>query len=406
MKATRLVNIATKSILKNKMRTLLTMLGIIIGVGAVIVMVAVGQGAKGEIQRRIDNLGTNMIVVTQAATRMGGVSQGAGTSGRLTLDDYTAMQREGLLLSHVSPVLVAGGQIIANGNNWHTMVDGVTLDYQAIRDWSVASGRFFDQGDLQANRKVCLIGKTVADNLFPGQDPVGATIRIRNEPFQVIGVLAAKGQTAEGTDQDDVIIAPYTTVHTRLTGGWQFLPQILASTATKEDLPAAEEEITQILRGSHKLPSYADNDFTVRNQQDLAEAAQGTTNVMTLLLAAIASISLLVGGIGIMNIMLVSVTERTREIGVRKALGATRGAILFQFLVEALVLCLVGGGIGVVFGGGGAIALSRIFHWNTLISPVSIMLAFLFSFAVGLVFGVWPARRASRLDPIVALRYE
>ena len=406
MKSTRLVNIAAKSILKNKMRTLLTMLGIIIGVGAVIVMVAVGQGAKGEIQRRIDNLGTNMIVITQAATRMGGVSQGAGTSGRLTLDDYTALQREGLLLSHVSPVLVAGGQIIANGNNWHTMVDGVSLDYQAIRDWTVSSGRFFDQGDLQANRKVCLIGKTVADNLFPGQDPVGATIRIRNEPFQVIGVLAAKGQTAEGTDQDDVIIAPYTTVHTRLTGGWQFLPQILASTATKEDLPAAEEEITQILRGSHKLPSYADNDFSVRNQDDLAEAAQGTTNVMTLLLAAIASISLLVGGIGIMNIMLVSVTERTREIGIRMAIGARGGDVLTQFLVEAIVMSLIGGAIGVGIGFAGAAILSKATGWQTTIAPQMVLVALGFSAAVGIFFGFYPARKAAALDPIQALRYE
>ena len=406
MKATRLVDIATKSILKNKMRTLLTMLGIIIGVGAVIVMVAVGQGAKSEIQRRIDNLGTNMIVVTQAATRMGGVSQGAGSAGRLTLDDLTALQREGLLLTHLSPVLVAGGQIIANGNNWRSMVDGVTLDYQAIRDWPIASGRFFDQGDLQANRKVAVIGKTIADNLFPGQDPVGATIRIRNEPFQVIGELVAKGQTAEGTDQDDVILAPYTTVHTRLAGGFTFLPQILAATANKEDLPAAEEEITQILRGSHKLPSYADNDFSVRNQQDLAEAAQGTTNVMTMLLAAIASISLLVGGIGIMNIMLVSVTERTREIGIRMAIGARGGDVLTQFLVEAIVMSLIGGAIGVGLGFGGAAVLSKATGWQTAIAPQMVLVALGFSAAVGIFFGFYPARKASGLDPIQALRYE
>jgi putative ABC transport system permease protein len=406
MKATRLVDIATKSILKNKMRTLLTMLGIIIGVGAVIVMVAVGQGAKSEIQRRIDNLGTNMIVITQAATRQGGVNMGAGTSGRLTLDDYTALQREGLLLSHVSPVLVAPSQVIGGANNWRTMVNGVTLDYVAIRDWTVASGRFFDQGDMQANRKVAVIGKTVADNLFPGQDPVGAQIRIRNEPFQVIGVLAPKGQTAEGTDQDDLIVAPYTTVHTRLAGGFSFLPQILASTATKEDLPAAEQEIAQILRGSHKLPSYADNDFTVRNQDDLAEAAQGTTNVMTLLLAAIASISLLVGGIGIMNIMLVSVTERTREIGIRMAIGARGGDVLTQFLVEAIVMSLIGGAIGVGVGFGGAAILSKATGWQTAIAPQMVLVALGFSAAVGIFFGFYPARKAAALDPIQALRYE
>jgi len=406
MKATRLVDIATKSILKNKMRTLLTMLGIIIGVGAVIVMVAVGQGAKSEIQRRIDNLGTNMIVITQSANRQGGVSMGAGTSGRLTLDDYTALQREGLLLSHVSPVLVAPSQVIGGSNNWRTLTDGVSLDYQSIRDWTVASGRFFDQADLQSNRKVCVIGKTVADNLFPGQDPVGAQIRIRNEPFQVIGVLAPKGQTAEGTDQDDIIVAPYTTVHTRLTGGWQFLPQILASTATKEDLPAAEKEIAQILRGSHKLPTYADDDFTVRNQDDLAEAAQGTTNVMTMLLAAIASISLLVGGIGIMNIMLVSVTERTREIGIRMAIGARGGDVLTQFLVEAVVMSLIGGLIGVGIGFAGASILSKATGWQTAIAPQMVFVALGFSAAVGIFFGFYPARKAAALDPIQALRYE
>jgi len=405
MKATRLVDIATKSILKNKMRTLLTMLGIIIGVGAVIVMVAVGQGAKSEIQRRIDNLGTNMIVVTQAANRQGGVSMGAGTSGRLTLDDYTALKREGLLLSQVSPVEVAPSQVIGGANNWRTLVDGVSLDYQAIRAWTLASGRFFDQSDLQGRRKVAVIGKTVADNLFPGQDAVGAQIRVRNEPFQVIGVLAPKGQTAEGTDQDDLIIAPYTTVQSRLSG-FNFLPQILASTVNKEDIPAAQEEIKQILRGSHKLPSYADDDFTVRNQTDLAEAAQGTTSVMTMLLAAIASISLLVGGIGIMNIMLVSVTERTREIGIRMAIGARGADVLTQFLVEAIVMSLLGGLIGVGLGFAGAAILSKATGWQTAIAPHMVLIALGFSGAVGIFFGFYPARKAAALDPIQALRYE
>ena len=406
MKATRLVDIATKSILKNKMRTLLTMLGIIIGVGAVIVMVAVGQGAKSEIQRRIDNLGTNMIVVTQAATRQGGVSQGAGSAGRLTIDDYLALQREGLLLSHVSPVVVAPSQIIGNGTNWRSLVDGVSLDYQAIRDWTIASGRYFDQSDLQTRRKVAVIGKTVADNLFPGQDPVGAQIRVRNEPFQVIGVLAPKGQTAEGTDQDDLVLAPYTTVQTRLSGGFSFLPQILASTASKEDLPAAQEEIRQILRGSHKLPSYMDDDFTVRNQTDLAEAAQGTTSVMTMLLAAIASISLLVGGIGIMNIMLASVLERIREIGVRRAVGATRRDVLFQFLSEAVLISVAGGVAGILVGAGLSAGIEKFAGIQTVVSFVSVAVAFSVSITVGLAFGIMPAYRAARQDPVVCLRYE
>jgi len=405
MKASRLIDIATKSIIKNKMRTLLTMLGIIIGVGAVIVMVAVGQGAKGEIQRRIDNLGTNMIVITQAATRQGGVSQGAGTSGRLTLDDYQVLKREGLLLSQVSPVEVAPSQVIGGGTNWRTLVNGVSLDYQTIRDWTISSGRFFDQSDLAAVRKVAVVGKTVADNLFPGQDPVGAQIRIRNEPFQIIGVLGPKGQTAEGTDQDDLILAPYTTVQARLTG-FNFLPQILASTATKEDIPAAQEEIRQIMRGSHKLPSYADDDFTVRNQTDLAEAAQGTTSVMTMLLAAIASISLLVGGIGIMNIMLVSVTERTREIGIRMAIGARGSDVLKQFLVESIVMSVIGGVLGVGLGFGGAAILSKATGWETAIAPQMVLVALGFSAAVGIFFGFYPARKAAALDPIQALRYE
>ena len=405
MRATRLVDIATKSIVKNKMRTLLTMLGIIIGVGAVIVMVAVGQGAKGEIQRRIDNLGTNMIVITQAATRQGGVSQGAGTSGRLTLDDYQVLKREGLLLTQVSPVEVAPSQVIGGSSNWRTLVNGVSLDYQTIRDWTISSGRFFDQSDLQAIRKVAVVGKTVADNLFPGQDPVGAQIRIRNEPFQIIGVLGSKGQTAEGTDQDDLILAPYTTVQARLSG-FNFIAQILASTANKDDIPAAQEEIRQILRGAHKLPSYADDDFTVRNQTDLAQAAQGTTSVMTALLAAIASISLLVGGIGIMNIMLVSVTERTREIGIRMAIGARGSDVLTQFLVESSVMSVLGGVIGVGVGFGGSAILSKVTGWQTTIAPQMVLVALGFSDAVGIFFGFYPARKAAAMDPIQALRYE
>jgi putative ABC transport system permease protein len=406
MKATRLVDIATKSILKNKMRTLLTMLGIIIGVGAVIVMVAVGQGAKGEIQRRIDNLGTNMIVITQAANRQGGVSQGAGSAGRLTIDDYTALKREGLLLSQVSPVVIAPSQVIGGSNNWRSLVDGVSLDYETIRAWTIASGRYFDQTDLQTRRKVAVIGKTVADNLFPGQDAVGALIRIRNEPFQVIGVLAAKGQTAEGTDQDDVILAPYTTVQTRLTGGWTFLPQILASTDNKEDLASAQQEIRQILRDSHKLPSYADDDFTIRNQTDLAEAAQGTTSVMTMLLAAIASISLLVGGIGIMNIMLASVLERTNEIGLRRAIGAKKLDIRMQFMAEAVAISLAGGLIGVGLGYGISRAVAVFSGWSTIITMGSIGLSFGVSSIIGLIFGIYPAVQASNLDPIECLRYE
>ncbi len=280
MQSTRLIKIAGKSILKNKLRTLLTMLGIIIGVGAVIVMVAVGQGAKSEIQRRIDSLGTNMIVITQGAFRQGGVSQGAGTSNRLTIKDYNTLAKQGLLLTATSPVINAPGQVVGGAGNWRTSVNGVSTDYQLIRDWGTSAGRFFDAADQRANRRVAVIGQTVATNLWPDQDPVGQEVRLRNVPFQVIGVLDVKGQGAAGNDQDDIILCPYTTVQTRLSGH-QFISQIIASTATKEQITPAENEITQILRETHRLAPYDSNDFSVRNQTDLVQAASGTTDVMT-----------------------------------------------------------------------------------------------------------------------------
>ncbi len=405
MKASRLINIAGKSILKNKMRTLLTMLGIIIGVGAVIVMVAVGQGAKSEIQRRIDNLGTNMVVVTPGAINQGGVSQGAGSSNRLTIEDYKVLAQQALLLQHVSPVVITFAHIVGGTGNWRTGIQGVTPDFADIRAWKVTSGRFFDQADVNSNARVIVIGKTVANNLWPNQDPVGQEVRINRVPVKIIGVLAPKGQTAEGNDQDDVILAPYTTVRTRMSRH-QFIPQIIASTATKEQIPAAEAEITQILRGAHKLASYDPNDFTVRNQTDLAQAASGTADVMTLLLAAIASISLLVGGIGIMNIMLVSVTERTREIGIRMAIGARGTDVLTQFLVEAIVMSIIGGLFGVALGYAGSAIVQHTTGWQTSIEPAMVGIAIGFSAAVGIFFGYYPARKAAALDPIQALRYE
>ena len=405
MRASRLIDIATKSILKNKMRTLLTMLGVIIGVGAVIVMVAVGQGAKSQIQQRIENLGTNLIVVTPGASQAGGVSQGAGTSNRLTIDDYEALKRQSVFLGGVSPVIVAPAQLVAGQGNWRTAVNGVSSDYFAIRDWQVASGRAFDETDVRSMRKVALIGATIAKNLFANQDPVGQQLRVRDVPLDIIGVLAEKGQTAEGRDQDDVVLVPYTTVQTRLSGR-QFIPQIIASTASKTDIPAAQQEMRGILRDVHKLASYDAEDFTVRNQTDLAQAAEATTAVMSILLASIASISLIVGGIGIMNIMLVSVTERTREIGIRLAVGARGGDVMRQFLVESIVMSSIGGAIGIILGFAGAAILRYFTGWGTTIAPFMVFIAIGFSAAVGIFFGFYPARKAAMLDPIQALRYE
>ena len=405
MKASVLTRVATQSILKNKMRSLLTMLGIIIGVGAVILLVAIGQGAQSRIQDQIENLGTNMIVISPGASSQGGVSHGAGSFNRLNIDDVEKLQRESFLLAAVSPVIVTGGQIIGGQGNWRTRVNGVSVEYESIRDWHVTSGRYFDASDVRAMKKFALLGQTVVDNLFPGQDPVGQQIQIRNVPFQVIGVLEAKGQTPGGSDLDDVILAPYTTVRTRLAGH-QFIPQILASTFSPGDIPAAQEEITAIMRESHGLASWEDADFTVRNQSDLADAAQGTTEVMTMLLAAIASISLLVGGIGIMNIMLVSVTERTREIGIRMSIGARGSDVMTQFLVESTVLSAAGGLLGLGLGLGGARIVSSVTGWTTTISPVTVFVALAFSGAIGIFFGFYPARQAAELDPIEALRYE
>ncbi|MBK5096828.1 MAG: ABC transporter permease [Gemmatimonadetes bacterium] len=405
MKASVLTRVAAQSILKNKMRSLLTMLGIIIGVGAVILLVAIGQGAQSRIQEQIENLGTNMLVISPGSSSQGGVSRGMGSFNRLTVDDVEKLQRESFLLAAVSPVVSTGGQIVGGQGNWRTRINGVSVDYLAIRDWDVEFGRNFDASEVRSMKKVVLLGRTVAENLFPGQDPVGQQVRIRNVPFQIIGVLAEKGQTPEGSDMDDVILAPYSTVQTRLAGH-QYIPQILASTFSPGDIPAAQAEIAAIMQESHGLASWEEDDFTVRNQSDLSEAAQGTTEVMTLLLAAIASISLLVGGIGIMNIMLVSVTERTREIGIRMSIGARGSDVMTQFLVESTVLSAAGGLLGLLLGLGGARIISSVTGWTTTISPLTVVVALAFSGAIGIFFGFYPARQAAELDPIEALRYE
>ncbi len=405
MKGSTLIKVASQSILKNKMRTLLTMLGIVIGVGAVIVMVAIGQGAQSQIQEQIDNLGTNLIVITPGSSSSGGVSRGAQTYNRLTIKDADKIRRESLYINAVSPVVWTRTQVIGGSGNWRTSINGVSSDYTVIRNWPLRYGRFFDASEVRAQRRVVVLGHTVAEQLFQDEDPTGQRVQVRNVPVQVIGVLEPKGQTPDGHDQDDVILAPYSSVQTRLSG-WSRIFQIMASTPSPNEVPRAQDEIAAIMRESHNLSEWEENDFTVRNQNDLADAAQGTTEVMTLLLAAIASISLIVGGIGIMNIMLVSVTERTREIGIRMAIGARGRDVLTQFLVESIVMSMIGGMIGVTLGFSCATLVGRATGWSTTISPETVIIALVFSAGVGIFFGFYPARKAAALNPIDALRYE
>jgi len=404
VKSSVLVRVAGESIKKNKMRTLLTMLGIVIGVGAVIVMVAVGQGAQQGIANQINALGTNLLVVTAGASNQGGVSQGAQAFNRLTVDDAEKLKREGTLFAGVTPVVMTRTQVLAGGTNWRTMINGVSQDFQTVRDWQTQSGEFFTDNDVRGMRKVAVIGQTVADNLFPGTDPVGSQIQIRNVPFDIVGVLAKKGQNAAGQDQDDIVIIPYTTAQARLSGNTRIW-QILVSATSQQDIGAAQQEATAIMHESHKIGD-GDDDFTIRNQTEIANAAQGTTKIMTWLLASIASVSLIVGGIGIMNIMLVSVTERTREIGIRMAIGARGSDVLTQFLVESIVMSVLGGAVGLAVGVGGASLLARLTGWSTAVPIQAVALAIGFSAAVGVFFGFYPAKKAAALDPIQALRYE
>jgi putative ABC transport system permease protein len=405
MRYVQILKIAYKAIGKNKMRSSLTMLGIIIGVAAVIAMVGIGAGAKNMVNAQIASLGENLLNIFPGSQSSGGVRVGAGSITTLTEEDATAIKANCPAVQWVSPVVRASAQVVAANQNWATSIQGYSPDFSNIRSWPLSSGIFYTDQDVKGATKVCILGKTVVDNLFPGQDPVGEIIRIKKLPFRVIGVLSSKGQNAFGQDQDDIIIAPYTTVQKKLAG-MNHINYIIASATSQKEIGVASDQISQLLRQRHKIMPGQDDDFTVRSQLDIASAASSTSGIMTILLGAIASVSLLVGGIGIMNIMLVSVTERTREIGIRMAVGAKGRDIMIQFLAESIVLSLVGGSAGILVGVMSAKLISAILHWPILTSVPAITLAFFFAGFVGVFFGFYPARKASMLDPIDALRFE
>jgi len=405
VKLRRLAIAALRSLGRNRLRSLLTALGIVIGVAAVIVMVALGRGARERIEREISSLGRNMLTVFSGASRFGGVSRGAGSESSLKLDDVERLREESTLVAWVSPLVRTGGQLVAGSTNWSTTVYGVSPDYLEIRDWKLAEGEAFSEREARTGAKVVLLGKTVKEELFGDGSPIGERIRIGHVPFRVIGVLAPRGVSGFGSDQDDVVLVPYGAVLGRLTRPDAPI-QIYLSVASAAKMKAAEGEVQAILRSSHKLRESDDDDFNIRNQGDLVSAATATTETLTLLLGGVAAVSLLVGGIGIMNIMLVSVTERTREIGIRLAVGAKSRDVLLQFLIEALALTFLGAALGVALGLGGSAAFEIGGRFETAPDLQSVVMATFFAVAVGLVFGITPARRAANLDPIEALRHE
>jgi len=392
--------IAVRALRVHKLRSLLTMLGIIIGVGAVVAMISVGQGATAQVTQRIASLGSNVLEIFPGSFTSGGVRGGAGSMSSLKLEDAEAIPAACPDVAAVAPIVSRGAQVVYGNQNWATQANGTTPEYLEVRNWEIADGEMFTDDDVDAGTKVCVLGQEVVENLIPDEEPVGVVIRIGNVPFTVVGVLSKKG-----SDQDDVILIPVKTAQRSLTGR-TYISRIMVSAVSQKSTSAAQDEITQLLRTRHDIRSNEDDDFTVRDMADIASAVKQSSSVLTLLLASIASVSLLVGGIGIMNIMLVSVTERTREIGIRMAVGAKGRDVLLQFLVEAVVTSLLGGVIGILFGIGASKLIGLIAKWNTPLVPGAIVLAFVFSAVVGIFFGYYPARRAASLDPIEALRYE
>ncbi|TAN54380.1 MAG: FtsX-like permease family protein [Betaproteobacteria bacterium] len=405
-----LLRVALRALAINKLRSLLTMLGIIIGVGAVIVMIAVGSGAQARVEEQIRSLGSNLLLILSGATTSGGVRMGFGSNLTLTEDDAAAIPRE-IPEVTAAPALRGTAQIVWGNQNWSTVIFGVTPEYLEVRQWEIAAGRGFDATDIAGAAKVCLIGQTVARQLFGGVDPVGQSIRVRRVPFTVVGVLEGKGQSMMGSDQDDLVIMPISTARKRVLGAANLAKQrsvgtIWVKVPEGNDMKAAEEQVRALLRQRHRLQPGQDDDFSLRNLEEVAAAQEASSRVLALLLAAVASVSLVVGGIGIMNIMLVSVTERTREIGLRRAVGARTRDILGQFLVEAVTLSLIGGLAGIALGVGAAFGIARIAGWRIVLSPEAVVLAVAFAFAIGVFFGFYPARKAARLNPVEALRYE
>ncbi|KAB3838376.1 FtsX-like permease family protein [Phocaeicola vulgatus] len=406
MNGTNLFKIALRALANNKLRAFLTMLGIIIGVASVIAMLAIGQGSKKSIQQQISEMGSNMIMIHPGAEMRGGVRQDPSAMQTLKLENYEKLSEECTYLSGISPNVSSSGQLVAGANNYPSSVSGVSMDYLTIRQLTVEQGEMFTENDIRTAAKVCVIGKTIVDNLFPdGSDPIGKVIRCNQIPFRVIGVLKSKGYNSMGMDQDDVVLAPYSTVMKRLLAQ-TYLSGIFASALTEDMTDEAVDEITTILRREHKLKETDDDDFTIRTQQELSSMLNTTTDLMTTLLACIAGISLVVGGIGIMNIMYVSVTERTREIGLRMSVGARGVDILSQFLIEAILISITGGLIGVIIGCGASFMIKTIAHWPVFIQPWSVLLSFLVCTVTGVFFGWYPAKKAAELDPIDALRYE
>ncbi len=398
--------IALKALNRNKMRTTLTMLGMIIGVGAVITMVALGNGAQVSIEQQIQSAGTNVIMVNAGNFSSGGVRQGQGMSNTLTADDAAAVRDVPGVQYLVETVRNRGGQVVFGNQNWNTSVEGTNVDLPSIKSWPLDSGTFITPADITSASKVCVIGMTVKSMLFPeGNDPVGEIIRIGKHPFKIVGVLSSKGQSSVGQDQDDVIYAPFTTVQKKMRG-ITYIEGMTVSAASADNIKQTADAIASVLRLRHKIQPGDNDDFMVRTLEDIAAVRTETTRTMTMLLASIAGVSLLVGGIGIMNIMLVSVTERTREIGLRLAIGARGGDVLLQFLVEAVVISLLGGSIGIGLGYALSQSLTQFLQWPTYVSPQAVLVAFGFAAGIGIFFGFYPARKASALDPIEALRYE